>query len=154
MYENFNIIIIFQYVPNTFFSGVFLPFYPGRGSLYIPLSAAGHAGGLRVHRGANCGSRPGSVARALGIQSSEFWQITPGSHSDLLEPSRSMESPQFQKEASLLLAAAAAAAAAVTCVITPFLELSATRSHERAAVAHQALPLVTATDGALVCAFM
>ena len=38
-----------------------------------------------------CGSRPGSVARALGLQGREFWQVTTGRHSDLLEPSRTIE---------------------------------------------------------------
>ena len=41
-----------------------------------------------------CGSWPDFVACALGLQSRENWQITAGSHSDLLEPSRPMEPPQ------------------------------------------------------------
>lgn len=40
-----------------------------------------------------CGSRPASVTRALGPESREIWQVTTGSRSDLLEPSRSMETP-------------------------------------------------------------
>ena len=45
-----------------------------------------------------CEPRPRSVARALGLQSREFWQTTTGSHSDLLEPSRTMETPTILQE--------------------------------------------------------
>ena len=46
---------------------------------FLPLSAAGHAGG-RVYTRCKFGPRPGSVARALGVQSRGIWQVPTGSH--------------------------------------------------------------------------
>ena len=37
------------------------------------------------------GPWPGSVARALGLQSHENWQVTTGRHSEHVEPSRPMQ---------------------------------------------------------------
>ena len=89
-------------------------------------------------------SRPRSVARALGIRSLEFWQITTGNRSDLLEPSRKMETPQFQMFLS---------AAGCCCIMS---DHSGPRaccrvSHGTATVVHQALLFVTATDIAFSC---
>ena len=42
-----------------------------------------------------CGSRPGSVARSLGVQSYEIWQENTGSLSDQLEPTRPTQNPQM-----------------------------------------------------------
>ena len=39
------------------------------GRSFFARSAAGHVGGPRVHYDAKCASRPGSVVRALGVQS-------------------------------------------------------------------------------------
>ena len=56
--------------------------------------------GCGARRGAACtpqrkfGSRPGFVARALGVQSREIWQVIAGSLSDQLEPTRPMENPK------------------------------------------------------------
>ena len=47
-------------------------------------------------RRCKCGSRPGSVTRALGVQSSEIWQVSTGSLSAELEPSKTMENPHFK----------------------------------------------------------
>ena len=41
-----------------------------------------------------CGSRPGSVARALGVQSYEIWQVITGLLSDQLDPTRPMQTPK------------------------------------------------------------
>ena len=41
-----------------------------------------------------CGSRPGSVARVLGVQSREIWQVTTASLSDQLEPFRPVQTPK------------------------------------------------------------
>ena len=62
----------------------------GRGS-FLALLAPGHAGGPPVPRRCKCGSRPGSMARALGVQSRENWKVTAGSLSAELEPSKTME---------------------------------------------------------------
>ena len=40
-------------------------------------------------------SRPGSVARALGVQSRETWQVIAGLVSDQLEPTRPMQTPKM-----------------------------------------------------------
>ena len=93
-----------------------------------------------------CEPRARSVARALGLRSREFWQITTGNHSDLLEPSRTMETPSFHIFLS----------AAVCCCIMsdPMVPRALYRgSHGTATVVHQALPFVTATASAFcVCA--
>ena len=60
----------------------------------LALSAAGHAGGPRVqYTKRKCGPWPGSVARALGVQSRGSSQVITGSHSDEPEPRRTMENP-------------------------------------------------------------
>ena len=84
------------------------------------------------------GPRPGSVARALGVQSSASRQIITGSLSAELEPRRTMETQQFRDCVLLLL---------YHVCITPSLRLSSSLlcgSHCATAVAHQALPLMTA----------
>ena len=95
---------------------------------------------LHAQNGASFGYRTGSVARALGVQSRTSWIFFKGSHS--APPSRPplQETPPFQR------------AAAVSH--RPF-QLSSSLlcgSDGTTAVAHQALPFVTATDGASVCA--
>ena len=42
-----------------------------------------------------CGSRPGSMTGALGVQSRKFWQVTTGAFSDESQPTRSVENPQY-----------------------------------------------------------
>ena len=42
-----------------------------------------------------CGSRPGSVARAVGVHSREIWQVIAGLLSDQLEPTRPMQTPKM-----------------------------------------------------------
>ena len=44
-----------------------------------------------------CEPRPRSVGRALGLPYRKFWQITTGSHSDLLKPSRTMDTPHISR---------------------------------------------------------
>ena len=46
------------------------------------------------------GARPGSVARALGVQSRANWQVITRSLSAELEPTRAMETAQFDILAS------------------------------------------------------
>ena len=115
-----------------------------RGSFFA-LSAAGLARDTPVHHGA---SRPGSVARALGVQSRELWQVTTGSLSDQLEPTRRMQTPThfvlflfYSLFTSLLL----------------FLNYHSSRerlgSHGTTAELH-AFPFVTATNGAYACGFV
>ena len=50
----------------------------------------------RVNTGCKRGPWPRSVARALGVQSRENWQITTGSLSDQLEPTRPMQTRKKQ----------------------------------------------------------
>ena len=88
------------------------------------------------------GPRPGSVARALGVQTRANSQEIMGSLS--AEPER--RKTFFLVSCLLLLYH--------TC-ITPSFKLSSSLlcgSHGATAVAHQALPFVTATDGASECA--
>ena len=70
----------------TLFSGA-------RGS-FLALSAARHAGGPVCTPRRKFGSRAGSVARALGVQSREIWQVITGLLSAELKPSKTMENPQ------------------------------------------------------------
>ena len=42
-----------------------------------------------------CGSRPGSVARALGVQSREIWQVIAGLLCNQLEPTRPTQTPKM-----------------------------------------------------------
>ena len=50
--------------------------------------------GLACTPRCKCGSRPGSVARTLGVQGREIWQVTTGSLSDQLEPTRLVQTPK------------------------------------------------------------
>ena len=94
-----------------------------------------------------CRSRPGSVARALVVQSRASWQIIVG----LISASSSLAGQC--KPHNLLFCFAAAAA--VSCLYhTVSLKPSSSLlcgSHGTTAIAHQALPFVKATDGAPVC---
>ena len=62
---------------------------------FLALSAAGHAGGPACTPRRKCGSRPGSVMRALGVQSRAIWQVIAGSLSAELEPIRRIETPKI-----------------------------------------------------------
>ena len=54
--------------------------------------------GTRLNPGCKFRSRPGSMARALGVQSREIWEITTGRHSEHVEPCRPMQThAQVQK---------------------------------------------------------
>ena len=93
-----------------------------------------------------CGSRPGSVARALGVQRREIWQAITGSlsTSPSLAGQLNPHNLGFFPLALLLY----------HVCITPSHKLSSSllcASHGTTAVAHQALPFVTATDGASLC---
>ena len=107
----------------------------GRGS-FLALSAAGHT----------CGSRPGSVERALGVQSNEIWQAIAGLLSGQLAPTRPMQTPKtlyfFSFTFSPLLL---------------FLESHTNRQRlgsQGTTVALAAFPLVTVTNGASACGFV
>ena len=69
---------------STFFLHIGQLFSSGRGS-FLALSAAGDEG-ARVYSRRKLGPRPGSVARALGIQSRAKWQLITGSLSSEAEP--------------------------------------------------------------------
>ena len=49
-----------------------------------------------MNAGCKCGPWPRSVARALGVQSRENWQITTGLNSDDVEPTRPIETRNNQ----------------------------------------------------------
>ena len=101
--------------------------------------------GGRVSTRRKFGPRLDSVARALGVQSRASWQVITGSLSAEPQPRRTMETPQFKKINLQLL---------YHVCIAPSLKLSNSLlygSHGQTAVAYQALPFVTATDGASVC---
>ena len=61
-----------------------------------------HALGCGVRRGPartprrKCGSRPGSVARALGVQSRAIWKVIAGSLSAEPEPTRPIETKKYR----------------------------------------------------------
>ena len=69
---------------------------------------ASHALGCGARRGPACtprrkfGSRAGSVARALGVQRREIWQVITGLLSAELEPGKAMENPHVRGFAPLL----------------------------------------------------
>ena len=74
-----------------------------------------------------CGFRPGSVARALGVQSREIWQVIAGLRSDQLEPTRSMQPPKY----FLLVLHFASLSAAVREVPQQLLKARQPRSNSR-----------------------
>ena len=76
-----------EYLGSIFFSS-------GRGSFPVLPAAGGRREAASTVR-RKCEPCPRSVARALGLRNRELWQETTGNHSDLLEPSRIMETPQF-----------------------------------------------------------
>ena len=78
-------------------------FFSGIQNLSVPVVGLFSCSRLRGTQGARlytvaakCGSRPGSVERALGIQSSEIWRITTWSLSTELEPSKTVENPHIK----------------------------------------------------------
>ena len=75
-----------------FFSAYRL-FSSGRGSV-LALSAAGHGGGPACMPRQKCGSRPGSVALVLGLQSREIWRVVAGLLYDQLELTRPIQTPK------------------------------------------------------------
>ena len=95
-----------------------------------------------------CGSRPSSVARALGVQSSEIWQVTTGSLSGQLAPTKPVQTPKM--------------ACFVFSFFTSFAAVFDMKKHSNqqrlgshgTTAALQAFPFVTATNGAFawVCA--
>ena len=104
------------------------------------------AKGGRVSPRQQCGSRPGSVARVLGVQSGAIWQESAGSLSAELDPTMPMETPPKCKfshffHPSLLL----------------FLKYHSSRqrlgSHGTIST-FQAFPLVTAASGASAWVFV
>ena len=101
----------------------------------------------RLHHGSKCASRPRSVASALGLWSREFWQETTGRSSDLLEPSRTMETPPYERfrDFSLLLVAGCCCIMSDHAVARALWNDVATEQQQ----SHIKLVLVvTATDGA------
>ena len=61
---------------------------------FLALSAAWHAGDPACTLRRKCGPWPGSVARALGVQSRDELALFAGSFSSQPEPIRSMETPK------------------------------------------------------------
>ena len=72
------------------------------------MSPDNHSLGCGASRGAACtprrkiGSQADSVARALGVQSREIWQVIMGLLSAQLEPSKTMENLHVNYFAPLL----------------------------------------------------
>ena len=89
----------------TFFLRNTKLFASGRGS-FIALSGCGGCRGPACTPRCKCGSRAGSVAHAPGVQSREIWQVTTGSLSAELEPTRPMETPLMPFACFLCCAAA------------------------------------------------
>ena len=95
-----------------------------------------------------CGSRPSSVARALGVQSSEIWQVTTGSLSGQLAPTKPVQTPKM--------------ACFVFSFFTSFAAVFDMKKHSNqqrlgshgTTAALQAFPFVTATNGASACGFV
>ena len=77
-----------------FFRNTIFSLAVGRGSCARALGC-GARRGTPCTRRCKCGPRPGSVARALGVQSRAIRQVITGSLSDLPEPSRLMEIHNF-----------------------------------------------------------
>ena len=105
--------------------------------------------GCGARRGPDCtprrnfGSRAGSVARTLGVQSREIWLVTTGSLSDQLEPTGPMQNLEN------------AIFSFLTCLCCCFGSTTAPvrqrlGSHGTATVL-QAFPFVTTTNGACAC---
>ena len=78
---------ITMYEINLFWTSVF--FAPPPQSLFSRSRLRGRQG-TRLEPGCKFRSRPGSMARALGVQSREIWETT-GRHSEHVEPSRPMQ---------------------------------------------------------------
>ena len=96
-----------------------------------------------------CRPRPGSVARALGAQSREMWQVITGSLSAELEPTRRRGTPQivtFSSHFSFFH---------LSLLVFPKYHNSRIRlgSHDTTA-ALQAFHFVTDTNGAFACGFV
>ena len=70
-----------------------LPAFLRRRRSFLALSAAGHAGGAACILRCKCRCRPGSVARALGVQSHEI--VIAGLLSDQLEPTAFMQNSKM-----------------------------------------------------------
>ena len=106
--------------------------------------------GFGVRRGPECilrhkfAPRTGSVAHVLGVESRASWVIFTGLRS--ATPSR--QGPWKPHNFSFSVCC---------CCYHTVLQLSSSLrcgSHDTIAIAHQALPFVTATDGASVCAYV
>ena len=112
-----------------------------------------HALGCGARRGAactprrECGSRPGSVTRALGVQSRAIWQAITGSLSAELEPRRTMEPPY-----NLVFLLGCCCITSVSHRLSSAQPLCFVAATVTSAVAQQALPFVTATDDSSVYA--
>ena len=130
-----------MYKKHFSFSGIFLHFSSGRGSL-LALSAAWHAGGSRAYDGASVGPGRAPLGGALSVQSREIWQVIAGRPSAQLEPSNpTVKLPIFSPYCCLLL----------------FLKYRSSpqklgSSHGTTA-ALQTFPFVTATNGAAGCVY-
>ena len=112
----------------------------GRGS-FLDLSAAGHAGAPSCTPRRMGGPRPGSVARALGIQSRAGWQVIARSRSASPKLTRILESHIFKFFCRSLL----------RCCVSMSHRLSSSfvgGHHSTTEAALLALPFVAATDGA------
>ena len=75
-----------------FFWDICTLFSGARGS-FLAFSAAGHAEAPACTPRRKFGSRAGTVARTLGVQSHGIWQVITGLLSAELAPSKTMENP-------------------------------------------------------------
>ena len=80
---------------NHFFSGIQNFSLPAVGLISRSRLGCGARRGPACTPRCKCGSRPGSVARALGVHSREIWQVTTGSLSAEVEPSKTIENPHI-----------------------------------------------------------
>ena len=66
-----------------------------RPRVFSPALGCRASGGHAYTPWCKCGSRPGSVARVLGVHSRQIWQVTTGSLCEQLEPTRLMQTPEM-----------------------------------------------------------
>ena len=129
------------YERNVISSHISMPCSAGRGSFHA-LSAAGHAGGATCTPRRKCESRPGSVARVLGVQSRTIRKVVMGS----ISASPSLAG-QWKAHNSMLFPLLL-----YHVCITPSLKLSTLWHPRYYSSRTSSSSFVTATDDASVCA--
>ena len=89
-------------------------------SRVFSLGCGARRGGACTRR-CKCASRPAPVARALGMQSRESWQVTTGSFSAELDPSKTIRNSHTYQNVNFCVFHSAAVSVAST---TPALKMS------------------------------